>query len=114
MVLRKQSLEKPQSNRSNHQRCSIIKGVLRNFAKFTGKHLRQSLFFNKVATLLKKRFWHRCFPMNFAKFLRTPFLQNTSGQQLLVKVQQNLGFERCTKFCLNREEHFNKIANLKD
>ena len=31
------------------------------------------------ATLLKKRLWHRCFPVNFAKFLRTPFLQNTSG-----------------------------------
>ena len=27
-------------------RC--IKGVLRNFAKFTRKHLCQSLFFNKV------------------------------------------------------------------
>ena len=27
------------------------KGVLRNFAKFTAKHLRQSLFFNKVAGL---------------------------------------------------------------
>ena len=27
------------------------KGVLRNFAKFTGKHLCQSLFFNKVAGL---------------------------------------------------------------
>ena len=25
------------------------KGILRNFAKFTGKHLCQSLFFNKVA-----------------------------------------------------------------
>ena len=24
-------------------------GVLRNFAKFTGKHLCQSIFFNKVA-----------------------------------------------------------------
>ena len=24
------------------------KGVLRNFAKFTGKHLRESLFFNKI------------------------------------------------------------------
>ena len=24
--------------------------------------------------LLKKRFWHRCFPVNFAKFLRTLFL----------------------------------------
>ena len=35
-------------------------GVFRNFAIFTGKHLHQSLFFNKVAglrpaTLLKKR-----------------------------------------------------------
>ena len=27
------------------------KGVLRNFTKFTGKHLCQSLFFNKVAVL---------------------------------------------------------------
>ena len=55
------------------------KGVLRNFAKFTGKQLRQSLFFNKVAgfrpaTLLKKKLWHSCFPVNFAKSLRTPFL----------------------------------------
>ena len=30
---------------------SIIKGVLRNFAKFREKHLCQSLFFNKVAGL---------------------------------------------------------------
>ena len=28
----------------------------------------------RPATLLKKRLWHRCFPVNFAKFLRTPFL----------------------------------------
>ena len=27
----------------------------------------------RPATLLKKRPWHRCFPVNFAKFLRTPF-----------------------------------------
>ena len=38
-----------QTTRSSHQRCSVKKVVLRNFAKFTGKHLRQSLFFNKVA-----------------------------------------------------------------
>ena len=64
------------------------KGVLRKLSKFTGKHLCQSLFFNKAAglrpaTLLKKRLWHRCFPVNFEKFLRTPFLQNTSGRLLL-------------------------------
>ena len=28
----------------------------------------------RPSTVLKKRLWHRCFPMNFAKFLRTPFL----------------------------------------
>ena len=37
-----------QINRSTHQRCSVKKGVLRNFTKFTGKRLCQSLFFNKV------------------------------------------------------------------
>ena len=34
---------------------------------------------------LKKRLLHRCFPVNFVKFLRTSFLQNTSGQLLLYK-----------------------------
>ena len=52
--------------RSSHRRCSVKNGVLRNFEKFTGKHLCQGLFFNKVAalrpaTLLKKSLWHRCF-----------------------------------------------------
>ena len=31
------------------------------------------------ATLLKKRLWRRCFPVNFVEFLRTLFLYNTSG-----------------------------------
>ena len=42
------------------------KGVIRNFPKFTERHLCQSL--------LLKRLWHRCFPVNFGKFVRTPFL----------------------------------------
>ena len=74
--------------KSNSQKQSPA-GVLRNFAKFTGKHLCQSPFFNEVAgfspaTLLKKRLWHRCSSVNFAKFLKTPFLQNTSGRLLLL------------------------------
>ena len=36
----------------------------------------------RPATLLKKSLWHKYFPVNFAKFLRRPFLQNTSGQLL--------------------------------
>ena len=31
-----------------------------------------------------KSLCRRCFPVNFAKFLRTPFLQNTSGRLLLI------------------------------
>ena len=95
--------------RSSHQRCSMKKRVVRNFAKFTEKHLCQGLWtvflvfelnteiygvnfrnhskkqkspslprnlalrtFGRPATLLKKRLWHRCFPVNFAKFLRAP------------------------------------------
>ena len=71
-------------SRSSRPEVFFEKRVLKNFAKFTGKHLCQSLFFKKVAgvrpaTLLKKRLWHRCFPVNFAKFLITSFLQNSSG-----------------------------------
>ena len=36
---------------SRHRRCSVRKSVLKNFAKFTEKHLCQSLFFNEVAGL---------------------------------------------------------------
>ena len=40
------------------------------------------------ATLLKKRLLHRCFPVNFPKFLRTSFSQNTSGRLLLPGVSK--------------------------
>ena len=61
--------------RSSRPEVFCKKGVLRNFAKFTRKHLCQSLLFDKVTglrleTLLKKRLSHR----NFEEFLRTPFL----------------------------------------
>ena len=39
----------PTHNRSSRPEVFCKKGVLRNFAKFTGKHLCQRLFFNKVA-----------------------------------------------------------------
>ena len=62
------------------------KRFLKNLAKFTGNHLWQNLFLNyqkrgsgEKETLIKKRPWHRCFPVNFANFLRTIFIQNTSG-----------------------------------
>ena len=74
--------------RSHHQRCYIKIGVLKNFAKFTGKHCARVSFLIKscspqACNFIEKRLWHMCFPVNFEKFLRTPFLQNTSGRMLL-------------------------------
>ena len=68
------------NSRSSHRRCSVKKGVLKDFAKVTGKYPCWSVFFNnkvsrlRPATLLKKGLQHRCFPVNFTIFLRTPFL----------------------------------------
>ena len=63
--------------RSSRPDVFCEKDVLRNFAKFTGKHLCQSLFFNKVASgacnLIKKETLAQVFPVNFSKFLRTYF-----------------------------------------
>ena len=54
------------------------KGVLKNFANITRKHLCQSLFFNKVAGLSLQHYQKRdsdtgFFPVNLAKILRTSF-----------------------------------------
>ena len=55
--------------RSSRPDVFCKKCVLRNFEKFTVKDLCQSLLL-----IIKKRLWHSCFPVNFAKFLRTYFL----------------------------------------
>ena len=97
--------------RNNHQRCSVRRGVLRSFTKFTRTHLCQSLFFNKVAglpvpeslclrsaILIKKRLWLRCFSVNFAKFLRTFFYRNLRWLLLMLR-------KRCC-ICLKKFEQW--------
>ena len=78
-----------------------IKLQARHFAKFIGKHLCQSLFFDKVAgfrpeTLLKKILWRRCFLVKFAKFLenlfyRTPLKMFDSSKNRYVEEQKVTG-----------------------
>ena len=86
-------------HRSSRPEVFCRKGVLRNFTKFTGKHLCQSLLFNKVAglrpaTLLKRRLWHRCFPVNFTKFQRTPFFTEHLRRLLLETLMLRNNFLR--------------------
>ena len=65
------------SHRSSHRRNSVLK----SFAKF----IVRVFFFNfiKKETLAKKWLWQMCFYVSFVKFLKTSFLQNTSGHLLL-------------------------------
>ena len=60
--------------------------VLKDFEKLASKHLCQSLFLIKLqalpAMLLKKGFWHRCFPVNLVTFLRIPSFKEQLGQLL--------------------------------
>ena len=44
---------KASPHRSSHNRCSVIRGVLKKFHKFHGKHLCQSLFLNKGAWFIQ-------------------------------------------------------------
>ena len=79
--------------RSSRQEVFCKKGVLTNFTKLTGKQLCQSLFFHEVeglrsATLLKKRLWHSCFPVNFVKVLRTPFFIEHLSWLLLIVIKK--------------------------
>ena len=75
------------------QRCSVRKVFL---------EIPQNSQENTCARA-KKRLWHRCFPVNFAKFLRTPFLWKTPGLLLLKFFKYsnvyNVGEDLLRAFC---------------
>ena len=98
--------------RKSHRRCSLRKCVLRNFAKFTGKH--QCLFFNKVAGLwatvsifllfnglfvvaLVKRHW--------LKYLDLIYANNDSNpiEKIILKIATCLDFFLSFHFSLDKE-----------
>ena len=59
------------------------KGVLRYFAKFTGKHLCESFFFNKVAGLrpakfIEKEILAQVFSCKFCEISKNTFFHRTS------------------------------------
>ena len=55
---------------SSHGRCSVNKDVLENFAKFTGKHLCQSLFLNKKLQIYQNYTLKQVFFCEFCKIFR--------------------------------------------
>ena len=76
-------------SRSSHQRCSVKKSFHKNFPE--------------ACHFMKKRLQHRCFPVKFAKFLKTPILKNTSGRLLLLFLSH---------LCMMQLQHLSSCNNF--
>ena len=70
--------------RRSQRRCSVRKVVLRNFAKFIGKHLCQSLFFNiklqaEACIFIKKETLAQVFSCEFCEISKNIFFTEHLG-----------------------------------
>ena len=101
-----------QIDRRSHRRCSLRKGVLRNFAKFTGKHLCQSLFFNKVAglglQLYKKETLAQVFFCEFCEISKNTFFTEHLWATASELSRKNILTMYCSHFVV-----FNSLKNEK-
>ena len=76
-------------DRCSHQRCSVKKVFLK-----VSQNLQESfcarVSFLRPATLLKKRPWYRCFPVNFEKFKNIYFEEHlrTALSELILNYLQ--------------------------
>ena len=103
------------TSRSSRLEVFCKNGVLRNFAKFTGKHLRQSRFLNRVAgakvavaawNFIKKEPLALVFSSEFWEISKnTFFLQNTSGGCFCTSsfMYFTLIFSGCTSITSSKE-----------
>ena len=67
----------------------------------------------RPATLLKKRLWHMCFPVNFAKFLRTLFFTEHLQWLLLNRLpMKSSKFASKNKFYLKITQQNNLTIEL--
>ena len=82
-------------------------GVLKNLANFTRKTSVLESLFKKTGGLkawrfIKKRLQHKCFPVNFHKFLKTPFFTEHLRWLLLKRVCEGTSLVKILQSC-----HFN-------
>ena len=71
--------------------------------------------------LLRKRLWHSCFPVNFAKFLRAPVTEHIRVTAFVVKLHASLlqiqlsnacpqMFRHTLKSCKSVSDHFGTLC----
>ena len=78
-----------QKDTLGNQKMFLIKSVLKTFAKFTGKHLYQSLFLDKVAGLCARASFLMKLPVEASNFIKKETRTETCNfikKQTLAKV----------------------------
>ena len=89
---------KPKTFRSSRWKCSV-KNVFLKISHNSQENFSVWVSFNmQPVALFKMRLWKKCFPVNSAKILKTPILQNTFGGLLLNLLQ-------CIKFQVRSSLH---------
>ena len=73
--------------RSSHRKCSVKNYILK-ISQISQQNIVLESLFNNVAGF-QEILQHGCFPMKFAKFLRTPILKNICERLLLFVSPQN-------------------------
>ena len=64
------------SQNSQENTCARVSFFCENFETvFLLSVQKQPPALSEASSFIKKRLWHRCFPVNFAKFLRAPLLK---------------------------------------
>ena len=94
------------------QRCSVKKVFLeisQNSQENT--YARVSFLITLRGNFIEKRLWHRCFPVNLAKFLRTPFFKEHLRYLLLFFACISLKREGC--FCGKIFVHMSRFGSTK-
>ena len=94
-------VEKVHVCRSNHWRCFVKKGVLRNFAKFTKKHLCHTPVPSglRPASFLKKESLAQLFSCEFCEIYKNTFftehLRTTTSVYDIISLLPKLLFFNC-------------------
>ena len=93
-----------QCNRNSSSKSCSTKSCLKKFTKFSGKGFCRSFFLNKsiglqLAYLLQKRVLHKCYPMDFMKFLWNVFFEEhlnaTASDCVLMCLARVAGLSIC-------------------
>ena len=110
---RKISSYKPAFTEAAIERCSVKKMFLEISQDSQGNTYAKASFLIKLQTLLKKRPWYICFPVNFVKILRTSFcIEYLWWLLLYIKIKIFLCKNLITITLYNPVVIFNKIDYL--